>query len=278
MKHIFTLLGIASLAFLFTGNVAHTNSSGAPAGKTGSPGDGGSSCNNAYCHGYGSQNSGEYVEIFVVLPLSSVDTYRIRVEAGNSGNFQYEKAGFQACVEDGSGNKLGQIFTVSNTLTQIVEQDYITHTELGTAPSSQSDNSTHMWEFDWLPPADFIGEATVYAASMLTNNNGMNTGDVHVTANHVFNVGLGLDQGDTFEFTVFPNPTSEQINMSWDTPLGENTRISLYDMKGAESVLFEGTLNDLTYTMVLPSHLAKGLYTIIVDSERDSSSRKIVLQ
>ena len=279
MKQVITILGILAAVFLTTGNLAHTNVTGAPAGKTGSPGDAGSSCDNPYCHGYGSQNSGEYVEILVTLPLSSTDAYRVTVVAANSGSFQYEKAGFQACVEDAAGNKIGQIAIVDPTLTQIVEQDYITHTSLGTAPSSQSVNSNHMWEFDWMPPANFDGEeATIYAASMLTNNNGMSSGDVHVTTNYTFNVGFALDEADAIGFSVYPNPVEDEIHIFFGEALDENIAIILYDLKGAEVVLFEGKFNQKEYSMMLPSNLAKGIYTLSVHSDLRHSSQKLFLR
>jgi len=268
MKKIFTLLGIASLAFLYTGNVAHTYSSGAPAGKTGSLGDNGVSCNSSYCHGAGTVTS-QALNISVNVIGSTTADVEIMIEAVGSS-----KIGFQACVEDAFGNKIGEISLDDAVRTKIVGGDYITHTTYGTSAVGQSINRV----FYWTAPEDYDGEVIVYAASIFANGNGNPSGDVHLTANYSFNYGVGVEEVDAFEFTVFPNPTSEQINMSWATPLGENTRISLYDMKGAEAVLFEGTLNDLTYTMVLPSHLAKGIYTIKVDSERGSSSRKIVLQ
>ena len=278
MKKLLTILGITTLTFLTTANLAHTNVTGAPAGKTGSPGDQGSSCNSPYCHGYGAQNSGEYVEIFVALALNSMDSYGITVEAGNTGGFQYEKAGFQACVEDASGNKIGQISLVNSELTQILEQDYITHTELGTTPSSQSIYGTHMWEFDWTPPTDFVGEVTVYAASMLTNDDGMNSGDVHVTTSFTFNVGLDLDETNEVDFSVYPNPVADEFHISFGEVLDENIAITLCDLKGAEVLLLEGTLNQKEYSMILPSDLAKGVYTLCVDSKNRHSSQKIIVK
>jgi hypothetical protein len=278
MKQLVTILAIALAAFLVTDNSAHTYQDGAPAGNTGSPGDEGSSCNSPYCHGYAPQNSGEYVEIYVAIPLSTIDVYRITVEAGNTGGFQYEEAGFQACVEDASGAKIGELSTVSNTLTQIVEEDYITHTQLGTAPSDTV-NGTHMWEFDWTPPANFDGEeATIYAASILTNNNGMNTGDVHVTASYTFNVGFALAEEDAINFSVYPNPVSEQINLVFETPIEEDTSISLMDMKGAEIVLYQGFLSQKEYNLVLPAGLVSGVYAIRIDGDSGQSSKRIILQ
>ena len=280
MKQGLTIFGIAAAVFFTTGNLAHTNVTGAPPGATGSLGDG-SSCNSAYCHGYSSQNSGEYVEILVALPLSPTDAYRVTVTAANTGSFQYEKAGFQACVEDASGNKIGQIAIVDPMLTQFAEgqEEYVTHTELGTAPSSQSVNSSHLWEFDWTPPAGFEGEeVTIYAASMLTNNNNENDGDVHVTDSYTFNVGFALDETQAIDFSVYPNPVDDKIHISFGEVPDENIAIILYDLKGAEVVLFEGKFNQKEYSMILPSALANGIYTLSVYSDNTHSSQKIFIQ
>ena len=50
MKQLFTIIGISLAVFFSTGKHAHTNTAGAPAGKTGSPGDNNTTCNTAYCH------------------------------------------------------------------------------------------------------------------------------------------------------------------------------------------------------------------------------------
>ena len=116
---------------------------------------------------------------------------------------QYEKVGFQACVEDALGAKIGEISLVDPIRTKFPngDSDYITHTFTGTAPS---DNFSHHWEFDWMPPANFEGqEANVYVASILSNDNNQNTGDVHVTNHHTFNVGVSVEEPGLFDFSVY---------------------------------------------------------------------------
>lgn len=274
MKQLLTIFAIALAAFLVTDNSAHTYQAGAPAGKTGSPGDGGTTCNSSYCH-TGPSVTDQYVTISMIE--NSPREYTIMIEAQSDTPFEYTKAGFQACIEDASGAKIGTLSTLSNTLTKIVSQHYITHKTAGTTTSAEFFGSHHAWSFNWSAPDDFVGEATVYTAVMLTNSNGANSGDVHLASNYTFNVGVGVDEVNAFDFSVYPNPVSEQINLVFDTPLEENTRISLMDMKGAEIVLFNGFLNQKECNFVIPSVIVPGLYSLRIDGDSGRSAKSIIL-
>jgi len=274
MKQLVTILAIALATFLVTDNSAQTYQAGAPAGRTGSPGDGGATCNSAYCH-TGPSVTDQIITISMME--NSPREYTIMIEAQSDTPFEYTKAGFQACIEDASGAKIGDLSTLSNTLTKIVNQHYITHKTAGTATSAEFFGSHHAWSFNWSAPDDFIGEATVYTAVMLTNSNGTNSGDVHLASNYTFNVGVGLEEMNEFDFSVYPNPVSEQINLVFETPLEENTRISLMDMKGAEIVLFQGFLNQKECNFVLPSVIAPGLYALRIEGDSGRSAKSIIV-
>ena len=274
MKQAILILGIFTAVFFTVGDKAHTNASGAPAGSTGSPGDGGAGCT-GYCHN-GPSVTGETLEISAQLNL--VSEFVITIESIGTTPGEYTKAGFQACVEDGNGNKIGEVSLIDFSKTKIVDIDYVTHTTAGTAPSEMVFNSHHQWVFNWTPPAEYSGEATVYATSMLTNANGNNQGDVFVSNSHTFMVGVGIDEVNDFEFTAFPNPTTEQITLQWKESPGENANIYLCDAKGAISTLIKGDLNQNEYTFSIPSHLARGMYTLNVVSKKGQSSKRIVLQ
>ena len=274
MKQAILFLGILTAVFFTVGNKAHTNQTGAQAGSTGSPGDQGAGCT-GYCHS-GPEVTGETLEINVQPNL--IQEFTITIESIGSTPGEYTKAGFQACVEDGVGNKLGEVSLIELSATKIVDIDYITHTIYGTAPSDMVFGSHHQWYFNWTPPVGYYGEATVYATSMLTNNNGENNGDVFVSNSHTIMVGVGLEELNDFEFTAFPNPTAEQITLQWKESPGENANIYLSDAKGAISTLIKGDLNQNEYTFSIPSHLAKGIYTLNVASKKGQSSKRIVLQ
>ena len=107
MKYLVTIFALLTVVYLNTTDKAHSFSTGAPAAKTGSPGDEGSSCNSSYCHSGPAAGSGENIDISVLEP-SDQEPYRISIEVSNTGGMEYEKVGFQACVEDDFGNKIGE--------------------------------------------------------------------------------------------------------------------------------------------------------------------------
>ena len=278
MKYFATIFTLLVIVFMSTKESAYTFSTGAPAGKTGSPGDEGISCNSTYCHSGPAAGSGENIAISVLQPLDQ-GPYRISIEVSNTGGMQYEKVGFQACVEDDFGNKIGEITLVDLIRTKFPNgnSDYITHTFSGTAPSAP--NFSHLWEFDWTPSANFEGqEANVYVASILSNDNNQNTGDVHVTNHHTFNVGVSIEEPGLFDFSVYPNPAKDEIHISFSQKQQEDLVILLYDFKGSEIVLFDGKWDQNVESIVLPSHISSGLYTLEIRSIYGRSTEVLAIQ
>lgn len=265
MKYLGTILALLAIVYFSSKDLAYTFSTGAPAANTASPGDEGATCNTAYCHSGPSAQSGENIAISVLQSLGQ-GSYRILIEVSNTGGVQYEKVGFQACVEDDFGNKIGEISIVDPTRTKFPNgnSDYITHTFAGTAPS---DDFLHLWEFDWTPPANFEGQvAKVYAASILSNSNNQNNGDVHVTNHYAFDVGVSMNELSLFDFSVYPNPAQDEIHISFSQKPQENVVVLLYDFKGTKTVLFDDKWDQNIQSIFLPSHISSGLYTLEVRS------------
>lgn len=260
MKKTTTVLLLATIAMFLTANRAHTYEAGAPSGKTGSPGDQGMSCNTAYCH-----NGPDATEQTITISSNEVQdrVFEITIEVQSQTPFQYQKAGFQACVEDQNNMNIGQISTIDNTTTKIVEQHYITHTATGTAPSDVVSGTHHLWKFLWTAPQSFTGNATVYAASMLTNNDGDSSGDVHVQTSHTLDIGLGQQELEAkLSFTIYPNPASDNISFDVSKYIGSNIKLELVDLKGASYKIHEGILNNLAINYQIPSSLSKGMYVV----------------
>ena len=277
MKYLITILALLAIVYFSSKDLAHTFSTGAPVANTASPGDGGVTCNSAYCHSGPSAQSGENIDISVLQTLDQ-GSYRISIEVSNSGGVQYEKVGFQACVEDNFGNKIGEISFVDPTRTKFSNgnSDYITHSFAGTAPS---DDFSHLWEFDWTPPANFEGQvANVYAASILSNNNNQNNGDVHVTNHFAFNVGVSINDLSLFDFSVYPNPAQDEIHISLSQKQQENIVVLLYDIKGSKTILFDGKWDQNIKSILLPSDISSGLYTLEVRSIYGQSTEVLAIQ
>tara|TARA_B100001093_G_scaffold49683_1_gene42204 strand:+ start:44661 stop:45494 length:834 start_codon:yes stop_codon:yes gene_type:complete len=277
MKYLVTIFALFAIAFLSTNDNAQTFSTGAPAFNTASPGDDGATCNTTYCHSGPAAGSGENIAISVIKPLNQ-GPYRISIEVSNTGGMQYEKVGFQACVEDDFGSKIGEISLVDPIRTKFPNGngDYITHTFAGTGPT---DDFLHFWEFDWTPPFNFEGQAAnVYVASILSNNNNQNNGDVHVTNHHTFNVSVSIEEPGLFDFSVYPNPAKEEIYISFSQKKQEDLVILLYDFKGSKTVIFDGKWNQNVESIVLPSHISSGLYTLEVRSIYGLSTEMLAIQ
>ena len=281
MKYLGTIFALLAIVYFSPKDKAHTYSTGAPAANTASPGDEGATCNSTYCHSGPAGQSGENISVSTMQPLGQ-GPYRILIEVSNTGGMQYEKVGFQACVEDASGNKIGEISLLDPIRTKFPNgnNDYITHTSSGSLSNPSQSNSNHTWEFDWTPPANFDGEeATVYVASILSNNNNENTGDIHITHNYTFNVGVSLEENlELFHFSVYPNPVEDVIHISFEEVPEEDIAIALYDLKGAEVVLFEGKFKQKEHSMIIPLGLAKGVYTLSVHSDHRQSSQKLLIR
>lgn len=280
MKKFVFIIAVLGAVFFSTPDHVYTFSTGAPAGKTGSPGDDGVSCNSTYCHSGPAPVSGEFIDILVTQPLNQ-GTYRIVVEVSNTGSMAYEKAGFQACVEDNSGNKIGQLSIVDPMLTKFPNgnNDYVTHTFSGTAISDLSVNSNHLWEFDWIPPSNFDGqEAIVYVAAILSNNNNSNSGDIHITNNYAFNVGVSITEPAFIDVSFYPNPAKDKLYVSFDALFGEHVIVRLFDIKGAELSLFDGVIEQEEYIFSLPPDIKMGIYTLEVETFYGRSSQLMAIQ
>lgn len=277
MKYLTTIFILFVIVFMSIKESAYSYSTGAPPGKTGSPGDEGISCNSTYCHSGPAAGSGENIAISVIQPLDQ-GPYRISIEVSNTGGMQYEKVGFQACVEDDFGVKIGEISLLDPIRTKFPNgnSDYITHNFSGTAPF---DDFSHFWEFDWTPPDNYQGqEANIYVASILSNNNYQNNGDVHVTSHYTFNVSVSTEEPELLDFSVYPNPARDYIHISFSQKQQEELIILLNDFKGSETVIFDGKWNQNLEYIVLPSNIPSGLYTLEARSIYGRSTKVLVIQ
>jgi hypothetical protein len=74
-------------------------------------------------------------------------------------------------------------------------------------------------------------------------------------------------------FKLFPNPTSDQINVIFEKPKKRN--IQLIDILGNEVFKVENNKSSLQLDL---SDYPKGIYMIKVTSAEGSSSQKIIVQ
>lgn len=178
MKKALLVISVIVLFFVgFTYNFqdAHTSTSGAPAGRTGSPGD---NANCSGCHGGAGnpiQNSPN-VSLTSTIPSTGYvpgQTYTVTATATVSGINKY---GFQVSPQLASGTLVGTLVVTNNTETQLVGSNkYITHRTAGTAGTG-----TKTWQFNWTAPAAGTGAFSFYGAFVSANGSGSSGDGVHL--------------------------------------------------------------------------------------------------
>jgi hypothetical protein len=213
-------------ALLFTGlviadffnNHALTNVSGAPAGFTGSPGDG---ANCVSCHGgTATVQSGWITSDVPAGGYVPGATYTITATASHS---TFNRFGFQISPQNNSGALLGTLVVTNSTETQRVGAGgkYITHKTAGTTGSGNSKT----WTFNWIAPAAGTGNVTFYGAFNAANNNGTQTGDVIYTSTLTVQEDLTISAPNLMISEnmprIFPNPVSDHLNIAYEASSSE---------------------------------------------------------
>lgn len=175
-KKILSLTFAIALITIFVGaifNNGHTNSSGAPNGFSGSPGDAGNTCAVSGCH------SGIAVGIKTNVFTSNIPsegyvpgtTYTITATVRSSPS--RNTFGFQISPQTNAGILVGTMISTSAGTKLTGAGKYLTHTSSGTTGSG----GVKSWSFNWVAPNTGTGAVTFYGAFNHANGNGSTSGD-----------------------------------------------------------------------------------------------------
>ena len=130
--------------------------SGAPAGYTGSPGDG-QQCQSG-CHGGSVQTvTGWITSNIPTAGYTAGTTYTITVTVTGSGNH-----GFEVSPQNASGTLLGTLIAGSGNKL-VGSGKYVTH-------SSSQNGNPQTWNFQWTAPSVGTGTVTFYGAFCITKS------------------------------------------------------------------------------------------------------------
>lgn len=268
MKKIYNLLfvlGLPAIFLVFTSGVLHHD--GSVGGKTGSPGDNGTSC--TACHSDNPTINQEFWIIGSELLISGYvpgQTYDIIV-TGHDQNAN--KFGFEATAEDNAGNKVGEFTADGIGFNQTINNNSaITHTALGSVPLV---DTLAFWSFTWTAPATNVGEITMYTAVNAANGNGGTSGDQIYLSQFSFSLNtVGIDQNkEEAEISVFPVPSTGLVNIVNSGFESENN-VSIVNLMG--QVVYKGELTE-SQTKLDLSDFEKGIYFINIGN----STQRIIL-
>lgn len=244
---------------------------GSPGGKTGSPGDGGTTC--TQCHSGSTQPAAGWITSNIP-PSGYVpgQTYTITATGTHIG---VQRFGFEITAEDNSNGKKGA-YTITNAAqTKLVNGGKsVTHTSGGTTPAGNSKT----WTFDWTAPAAGSGTITFYGAFNAANGNGSTSGDViytSATAYNEFTTGIADDNLAGNKFSVYPNPFSSSLSVSVADNEGL-TGIRVTSSNGA--VVYAAKEVDQGINRINTESLSPGIYHVTVMAKDGTSASKMVIR
>lgn len=285
-KFTLSLFAIAIVVIVHDANFnnAHTNGTGAPSGRTGSPGDG-ATCNTGGCHS-GASPTDQVATITSDVPVSGYipgTTYTITATATKSGVTEF---GFQLSPQDGSGNKLGAFVTPLPAGTQFANPNtggankYVTHTSSGTAGTN-----TKTWTVQWTAPAQGTGNVTFYGAFNFTNSNNNSSGDVIKTTSleiaEDLTSSISEADGGKDGFTLFPNPADENFMVSFFLYEFTSVTSEIFDVNGRviKKTVSEN-LHPGRHEMIFNAHhdMAPGLYFVRLNDGKNTYTQKVVVR
>jgi len=262
-NNIYRVLAILSVPAIL---LLYSYSGGSPGGKTGSIGDGGSTCTD--CHaGTATFNPGWITTNIPEEGFTPGETYTITATGTHSGVVKF---GFELTTEDDAGNKVGTLAITDASRSKFANgNNAVTHTAAGNAPSG----NTNTWSMDWTAPEDVEGAIWFYAAFNAANGNGNTGGDIIYTSSY------SVTEFVPVPVVVSVNPDhGEQGWMGEVTIMGENTK---WEGEGVTSVVFKFNSNpfekfvgtniqivsdtELTCDISIPEDKTIGLYDVFVD-------------
>lgn len=263
MTKIVLLLVVALLIGGFSGQQGLKYPTGAPAGYTGSPGDG-KNCTS--CHGGTATNTSGIITTDIP-PTGYVAgyTYNITVTVTGTG-----KKGFQLSPQKPTGEQVGTL--LPGTASQVLSGGkYITHTQASTA-------STATWNFQWQAPSQpGTGPVTFYLAHV---RNKPNVFLSNLTVEENYHVGQPeASQGEGLR--VWPNPVNGVFNVSFFASEDSEANLSLIPVNGGNTLpLFSGRANlGLNYWQLnRPEQASPGLYLLRIQLASCTLMTKILIQ
>ena len=204
------------------------NTSGAPAGVTGAPGE--ETCGRSGCHATTPNIGNATISIQLDNDATTYIPGEIHTLTLTIDNPQEAaRNGFEIVALNALNNSIGTWLGGGEYLQpkSINGRDYITHSEDGSVMT--------FWNIPWRAPSSNVGVVTFYAAVNDANDNGQRTGDNIYTTSTAFNaeIASSVQTISSLEnISVFPNPVKTQINISIHLTTATNLRGTLVNSAG----------------------------------------------
>ncbi len=261
--HFYSILLLAP----FTALLLISNSGGANAGLTGSPGDGTNNCK--ICH-VGSETNTSFslnTNITTTIPTGGYalgQTYTITVTQSTTGA---TKHGFEITAENSTNSNVGTFVITDATNTQLkgVANEYVTHTAAG--------NSLSTWSFDWTAPNSDVGAITFYVASIAGAGTGASGSQMGLKTEVISGV-LGISDARLLHFTMYPNPSEDTVSFQLPSNTNE-AQVTVFDYLGKS--LLKQNISTLNNNLDI-SNLSAGIYFVRIKSDTKVGTKKLIVR
>jgi len=276
-KITLVLVGIVALCSMTFQIFAH---SAGIAGKTGAYSEGNcTSCHNSYTVNSGSGS----VAITSTPSLAGGYTpgtkYTVTVTVSQTGLslFGFDFEALTNSTTNGGTISLISTSTDVQTMTSSSRLD-ATHTGTGNNTSN-----SHAFSFYWTAPAAGSGTVTFYTSGLAANNNGSASGDYCYTTSLALSqntVGIAEVPAGNYNFSVFPNPATENLNVKFLLKEASSVTVDVLNIDGKKvaNLISENGMNGEVNKTFNISSFAKGIYFVRLKINDKSTIEKIVVE
>lgn len=279
------VIAVGVLSFQKTGNESvekylkkqhiypHGNSMG---NVSGAPTDG--NCTN--CHGGTTQSGTTKNTLTLTSGATPVTTYLpgTTYNVALIMNPNPSKKGFEAVAMYGNNVIAGTTAIVTGGGTAISN-----NRQHHTSTSNTSTNQAWIW--NWTAPSTNVGDVTFYVCTMVSNNNGIESGDVVYLSQHVIapaaNAGVVKVTGNTQNFSAGYSSDKNAVVMDFSSLVSGKMFFNLVDLSGKSVFTYkmgDAQIGDNHEVIALPEDLKSGIYVVNMFVGNNPMEQKIMIQ
>ncbi len=243
---------------------------GTDPGYTGSPGDTLKNC--TVCHGgVATTKAGWITSNIPASGYVSGQTYQIKAKNSVMGGTRF---GFEVSPQALNGNLLGTMVITDTARTKLVGNDkYVTYKSAGV-----DGVDSNIWTFNWIAPAKGTGQVVFYGAFNANPGHKGSDGTTlsTLTVNESTANGLYQIPKKVLNFSVFPNPSNDIVNIQFEMKGTEKVILDIADLTGKQiAVIINKKVSGEITKQFNTSDLPNGIYLVRLQVNGKTATQRL---
>lgn len=199
------------------------------------------------------------------------------IQVTTSGTYSVVTTNADACAGVGTSNTVNVNFTTTPT----AAGSFTTNGNIVTFSNTSTGASTYSWDFGDFTNSSASAPVHAYAVNgdyqvVLTAINGNCSDTV------VFNVSITVSVEELMgiaNVVVYPNPTSDELFVSFDNQTGNDMQIELVDQLG-RVIYSENEIQQIGFNKIglNLSHVSDGIYSVLIHSGNNTITKRIIVR